>query len=141
MNAATLLHDAIPICLGLCFRPGWKSFFNSFKEKKYTDNEIIEDFKNAWVNLDSSLIIKHLDKSFQYNSQWVFDSLDKKGYADYIGGKFKTLRNSSSTLEVKIVEDKSLGGKMLHIIQNGKHVYYRIKIEKGKVVKGDLCMF
>lgn len=38
-------------------------------------NNIIEDFCVAWQTLDAELIIKHLDNSFVYDSQWVFESL------------------------------------------------------------------
>ena len=34
-------------------------------------NSIIEDFCVAWKTLDAELIIKHLDDSFVYDSQWV----------------------------------------------------------------------
>ena len=37
-------------------------------------NNIIEDFCMAWQMLDAELIIKHLDDSFVYDSQWVFES-------------------------------------------------------------------
>ena len=37
-------------------------------------NNIIEDFCVAWQMLDAELIIKHLDDSFVYDSQWVFES-------------------------------------------------------------------
>ena len=49
---------------------------------------IIEDFCVAWQMLDAELIIKHLDNSFVYDSQWGFESLDCNGYKDYIRGKF-----------------------------------------------------
>lgn len=45
-------------------------------------NDIIKDFCVAWQTLNAELIIKHLDASFVYDSQWVFSSLDCEGYKD-----------------------------------------------------------
>ena len=109
--------------------------------KKYTDEDIINDFAQAWICLDSNLICKHLDKSFKYDSQLVFQSLDCEGYIKYIQEKFQTLTSRGIKLDVKIVDDNSLGGKMLAIKQNESVTYYRIKIKDNKVVKVDLCMF
>lgn len=104
--------------------------------------KIIEDFAQAWITLNPELIIQHLAQSFRYDSQWVFESLDYKGYVSYIRGKFETIRKTNSGPEVHIVTDaQSSLGKMLKLNQNGNIVYYRIEIENGKVIKGDLCMF
>ena len=76
-----------------------------------------------------------------YDSQWVFESLDYKGYIKYIRGKFKTLRRNRNNIDVQIVSVSELEG-VISIQQNkGEPVFYVIKIKKGKVVKGDLCMF
>lgn len=102
-------------------------------------NEIIEDFCKAWQTLDSTLIIKHLDKNFRYDSQWVFESLDYNGYVEYITGKFQTLKEHRCSISVEIVDDG--GSKMLKLTQNEQICFYRIKISNGKVTKGDMCMF
>ena len=104
-------------------------------------DNIIEDFCVAWQTLDAELIIKHLDDSFVYDSQWVFASLDCNGYKDYIQGKFETLKNNGIQIDASIVADPYLGDKMLMLSQNGQTSYYRIKVKNGKVIKGDLCMF
>lgn len=104
-------------------------------------NSIIEDFCVAWQMLDAELIIKHLDNSFVYDSQLVFESLDCNGYKDYIRGKFAALKKSGIQINASIVEDTYLGGQMLMLGQNGQSSYYRIKVKNGKVIKGDLCMF
>lgn len=103
-------------------------------------NNIIEDFCVAWQTLDAELIIKHLDNSFVYDSQWVFESLDCNGYKDYIRGKFATLKKNDIRINASIVEDSYFGGQMLVLGQNGQSFYYRIKVENGKVIKGDLCV-
>lgn len=104
-------------------------------------NDIIKDFCVAWQTLNAELIIKHLDASFVYDSQWVFSSLDCEGYKDYIRGKFETLNSKGIQIEASIVDDPYYGGQMLMLVQNGQPVYYRIQVKDGKVVKGDMCMF
>lgn len=104
-------------------------------------NNIIEDFCVAWKMLDAELIIKHLDDSFVYDSQWVFESLDCNGYKNYIRGKFATLKKNNIRINASIVEDTYLCGQMLVLGQNGQSFYYRINVKNGKVIKGDLCMF
>lgn len=110
-------------------------------KKEVNTEMILNDFLKAWQTLDAELICKHLDESFRYDSQWVFEWLDYRGYIDYIKGKFETLRRNNVQLEVAIVEDSYLGGKMLAINQNGNVCFYRIEIKDGKVIKGDLCAF
>lgn len=104
-------------------------------------SSIIEDFCVAWQMLDAELIIKHLDNSFVYDSQWVFESLDYNGYKDYIRGKFATLKKNGIQINASIVDDPYLGGQMLMLGQDVQSSYYRIKVKNGKVIKGDLCMF
>lgn len=45
--------------------------------------QILQDIQTAWNTLNPQLIIKHLDKSFIYDSQWVFESLDYERYISY----------------------------------------------------------
>lgn len=104
-------------------------------------DSVIKDFAKAWESLNPELIIKHLDPNFQYDSQWAFVSLDVDGYANYIRGKFATLSRNGSNINVDIVHDSYCGGEMLKLVQNGNICYYRIRIENGRVVKGDMCMF
>ena len=104
-------------------------------------NDIVKDFCIAWQTLDAELIIKHLDDSFVYDSQWVFGSLDCCAYKDYIRGKFKTLKNKGIKIDASIVEDPYSINQMIMLKQNDKLSYYRIKVKNEKVIKGDLCMF
>lgn len=87
------------------------------------------------------MIIQHLSPDFQYDSQWVFESLNYSQYIDYIRGKFKTLKDKEIKIGVEIVDDTYMGGKMLRLLQSGQSVFYRIVIKDGKVIKGDMCMF
>ena len=116
--------------------------FNIFNMRKSASSkDIIMDFAKAWQTLNTKLIEKHLSSDFIYDSQWVFESLDYKGYIKYIRGKFKTLRRNRNNIDVQIVSVSELEG-VISIQQNKvEPVFYVIKIKKGKVVKGDLCMF
>lgn len=102
---------------------------------------ILKDFAKAWETLNPELIIMHLSKNFQYDSQWVFESLDYNGYTNYLRSKFNTLKKNRASIKVEIVEDPYIGGKMLRLHQAGQTVIYRIKASKDMVVKGDMCMF
>lgn len=106
---------------------------------------IVDDITRAWNELDPEFIVRHLSPDFRYDSQWVFDYLTYDGYVEYIRGKYKTLRERGIPIEAVTVEDPHLGGWMTKIVQrlgDKENVcYYRIEMENGLVVKGDLCMF
>lgn len=102
---------------------------------------ITKDFAKAWQTLDAELIIKHLSPDFIYDSQWVYASLDYKGYIEYIRGKFKTIRESKSEIEVRIIHHSETGGVIAIRQDKGEPGFYVIRIKNGKVTKGDLCMF
>lgn len=105
-------------------------------------NSILLDFCKAWQTFDADLIIQHLDDGFVYDSQWVFESLNRNQYANYIRGKFQTLQNKNATIDVSIVDNPYVpGNSMLKLIQGSNTCYYRVKIHKNKVIKGDLYMF
>ena len=55
--------------------------FNIFNMRKSASSkDIIMDFAKAWQTLNTKLIEKHLSSDFIYDSQWVSESLDYKGY-------------------------------------------------------------
>ena len=102
---------------------------------------ITKDFAKAWETLNADLIIKHLSPDFKYDSQWVYDSLDKKEYIEYIRGKFNTIRKSKSKIEVRIIHLSESKGIIAIRQDKGYPVFYVIQIKDKKVIKGDLCMF
>lgn len=102
------------------------------------DKQILHDIATAWRTLDADLIIKHLAPEFQYDSMWVFESLDCSGYADYIRGKFDTIKSTGSIIDVSEVPNRNA----ISLSQDGKEpIYYIIKIEDGKIIKGDMTAF
>ena len=84
---------------------------------KNDDNNIriIKDVAQAWVDFNPELICKHLDTSFVYDSQWAMESLDCERYKEYITNKFKTLKQHNIKLDISIVDDNTLDGKMIAI--------------------------
>lgn len=103
--------------------------------KESTLSQILQDIQTAWNTLDPQLIIKHLDKSFIYDSQWVFESLDYERYISYLTGKFNKIRETGCIVEATIV------GEAVKLNQNGSIAFYRVKIKDDKIIKGDLCLF
>lgn len=98
-------------------------------------SQILNDIQTAWNTLNPQLIIKHLDKCFIYDSQWVYESLDFETYASYLQNKFNKIKETGNVIEADIVEDA------IKLNQNGNIAFFRIKLKDDKIIKGDLCMF
>lgn len=103
--------------------------------KDSVSSQILQDIQTAWNTLNPQHIIKHLDKCFIYDSQWVLESLDYERYISYLTGKFNKIRETGYIVEATIVDGA------VRLNQNGSIAFYRVKIENGKIIKGDLCMF
>lgn len=113
---------------------------NESLDSSKTTNEdiIIHDLAEAWRTLNAELIIKHLAPKFKYDSMWVIASLDCSGYADYIRGKFDTIMRTGSKIDVQEILERNA----ISLSQDGKEpIYYIIKIEDGKIIKGDMTAF
>ena len=110
-------------------------------DKSANGESITKDFATAWQTLNADLITKHLSPDFKYDSQWVYDTLDYRGYIEYIRGKFVTIRKSKSEIEARIVRASETEGVIAIRQDKGKPTFYVIQIKNGKVIKGDLCMF
>ncbi len=114
---------------------------NNTYDKRYTDDEIVNDFLNAWKTFNPELIIKHLDESFEYSSFWVNSSLDFKGYSNYIRKKFNTIKNNEVILNISLYKDNLSSHGMIGIKQGEERTFYRIKIKNGKVVNANISPF
>lgn len=54
--------------------------------------ELLIEYAKAWNNLDTSYLETILDDDFQYNSQWVMDTINGKyNYLEYLSGKFRSI--------------------------------------------------
>lgn len=117
-------------------------FTRSIMREPANDTEILDDICNGWNMLESTFIIKHLSEDFTYDSQWVLETLDADGYADYLTKKFSTLLANGAFVRAEIVPDShSECGKMIKLTQSENVCYFRIKTKEGLISKGDLCMF
>ena len=106
-------------------------------------DELAAILADAWKNLDPSELLKYIHPDFQYDSQWVFDSMYADQYPEYITGKFRAIKNTGSKVEVSVVDDDVFGGgKMVKLVQDETSVgYLRIRTTDGKISKMDMCMF
>ena len=77
---------------------------NNYVMKDSVSSQIFQDIQTAWNTLNPQHIIKHLDKCFIYNSQWVFESLDYERYISYLTGKFNKIRETGCIVEATIVD-------------------------------------
>lgn len=106
---------------------------------------IVNDVTRAWNELDADLIIRHLSENFGYDSQWVYDYMLYDEYVEYLRSKFQTIKNSNSVIKAETVEDCYFGGWMTKVIQYDGNIerlaYYRVRVEKNEIIKGDLCLF
>lgn len=102
------------------------------------DEQIVHDLAEAWRTLNPELLIQHLAPEFQYDSMWVFASLDYDGYVDYIRGKFNSIKKRGSMLTIREMP----GRNAIALVQDsGEPTYYIVEIRDGKIVKGDLTAF
>lgn len=72
-----------------------------------THEELVEKYAEAWKSLDADIIAPYLDESFTYSSFYVFESLNRVKYIDYLKGKFVAIKNSNTAPEVSTGFDRS----------------------------------
>lgn len=65
-----------------------------------TTEQLVEKYAEAWRQLDADIIVPYLAESFTYSSMWVFQTLDRDGYIEYLKGKFKAIRQTGGTPQV-----------------------------------------
>ncbi|AEC02372.1 hypothetical protein Spico_1156 [Parasphaerochaeta coccoides DSM 17374] len=96
---------------------------------------------DAWVNLDATELVKHISLDFQYDSQWVFNSMYAEEYPSYIKGKFETSKRTGVFPSVSLVNDTHSPGGMLKLEQQGNPPgYLRIQCSEGLICKIDMSM-
>lgn len=104
------------------------------------EDNFIDLFVDAWRNLDAETIIPHLAPDFQYSSCWVYSSLDRQGYTDYIRGKFETIRTVNAQIAVEKGHNE-IGKSAVVLTQGGEKTYLTIEVEDGKIKRADLMPF
>lgn len=106
--------------------------------------ELLIEYAKAWNNLDTSYLETILDDDFQYNSQWVMDTINGKyNYLEYLSGKFKSiLKDPTATPKAEIAFFRNAyfekNKPCLILSQRDKEVSILIQIKNGKIIKADL---
>lgn len=108
------------------------------------ETELLIAYARAWNNLDTSYLHEILDENFEYNSQWVFETMHgKDNYIEYLGGKFETILkdpNSFPQAEMAYFE-LAFGAKdkpCLILSQWDFKATIMIQTENGKIIKADM---
>ena len=101
-----------------------------------TNIEIVEKYAEAWRQLNAEIISPLLDETFTYSSCWVFESLNRRRYLEYLEGKFKAIKSSNSAPKVAIGYDNLMCPCV--ILQQGSNepVCITVKINEGKITEG-----
>lgn len=64
--------------------------------------QLVEIYAMSWRKRDVSILAPYLDDSFSYTSFWVYASLNRESYLDYLNGKFEALAKSGSNIDVSV---------------------------------------
>lgn len=79
------------------------NFFKKHKETKCREEEVAKIVCRAWNTLDVNLIEPLLCNDFEYVSVWVLQTMKGKDrYLDYLRGKFKAIKDSSSVVKAEV---------------------------------------
>lgn len=83
-------------------------------------NELIRKVFEAWDNLDPERIIPLLAPDLHYYSWWVISEMHtKEEYADYIRGKFKTIKERNFKPQISLVKGENTGKEAILMRQEG----------------------
>lgn len=102
--------------------------------------DLAGQYAEAWKKLDVSIVAPYLSDDFTYGSMWVFESLDKKRYIDYLEGKFKTIAATSSRPRVDVVKSEN-GDICVHLDQGGNIAFIHIKVSDDKITEAYMMSF
>ena len=101
-----------------------------------TDIEIVAKYAEAWEKLDQSIIEPYLDESFSYSSFWVFETLDRERYIDYLSGKFKAIRATNTAPIVSMLTTEGRSPSVVLKQGNKEPAAIVVKIKDGKLTEG-----
>ena len=102
--------------------------------------ELVEKYAEAWKALDVSIIAPYLSDEFTYGSMWVFQSLDREGYIDYLKGKFEAIESSGTKPEVKIGYSEN-GDTCVWLNQNGNIAFIHVTAKEDKITEAYMMAF
>ena len=86
------------------------NFLKKHKETKCRGEEAAEIVCRAWNTLDANLIEPLLCNDFEYVSVWLLQTMKGKDrYLDYLRGKFKAIKDSSSVVKAEVYYQEEIG--------------------------------
>lgn len=97
-------------------------------------------YAEAWKKLDASIIEPYLSDDFTYGSMWVFQSLDREGYLEYLKGKFKTIAETAAQPEVSIARSEN-ADLCVFLNQRGNKAYIHLKVKDDKISEAYMMAF
>ena len=101
-----------------------------------TNLELVEIYAEAWRKLDVTILEPYLADDFKYSSFYVFDTLGKEEYLDYLKGKFTAIKASGTEPIVSLGKE---GGVLPCVLlqQSGNSLAaITVKVQEGKIVVG-----
>lgn len=104
------------------------------------ENNLVDLFVDSWKNLDAEIIIPYLAPDFEYTSCWVYLSLNRQGYIDYIRGKFETIKRGKAEIVVEKGSNE-IGKPAVVLTQGGERIYLTIDVEDSKIRRACLMPF
>ena len=101
-----------------------------------TNIEIVEKYAEAWRQLNAEIISPLLHETFTYSSFWVFESLNRERYLEYLRGKFEAIKSSNSAPKVSIGYDNLMNPCV--VLQQGSNepACITVKFKDGKIIEG-----
>lgn|SRR5574344_588889 len=109
--------------------------------KFMTSTELVEIYAEAWRKLDAKIVEPYLDEFFKYSSFWVFETLDREKYIEYLSGKFSAIKSSNTAPAVSTGYDKT--GSPCVILKQGNEAPACITVRTNcdKIVEGYMIPF
>jgi ketosteroid isomerase-like protein len=117
---------------------------SNVKCKAMNEAQLLIEYAKAWNNLDVSYLHDILDDDFEYNSQWVFDTMHGKwNYINYLRGKFNSiLENISSIPRAEIAYFKYCYSEIdkgcIVLTQKENQCSIIIETKNGKITKANM---
>lgn len=106
-----------------------------------TNKELVEIYAETWRKLDAKIVEPYLDESFSYSSFYVFETLDRKRYIEYLSGKFSAIKAAHSVPAVSTGIDKTGSPCVILNQGNGEPACITVRTNGDKIVEGYMIPF
>lgn len=103
--------------------------------------QLIEIYAKAWQQRDVTILAPYLADNFSYTSVWVFESLNRNRYLEYLKGKFDAIKMSGSKVDVT-VGTNTIGDNAVILRQDSApQVYITIVDREGMIAEACMSPF